>query len=216
MVRRMSSCLAFLSILLISDSVRSSEVQRFDVVVVGGTPGGITAAIGAARNGRKVALLDRNHHIGGLPANGLGATDISTRGATGGLFLEFTGRVRKHYEEKYGADSQQVKDCSDGHHFEPHVAEKIFEEMLAEYAPDIKVFRRRQFDALPENVVLVERAATEIKVLNRDTGKTERFSAWVFIDATYEGDLAAAAGALYRLGREGASEFDEPMAGRLY
>jgi hypothetical protein len=63
-----------------------------------------------------VLLLERTVHIGGLPANGLGATDIATRGATGGLFKEFVGRVRQHYVDTYGADSQQVKDCSNGYH----------------------------------------------------------------------------------------------------
>src|SRR5258708_13233422 len=62
---------------------------RFDVVVVGGTPGGVMAAIAAAREGRSVALLERTAHIGGPPANGPGAAAIPTPGAIGGPFLEF-------------------------------------------------------------------------------------------------------------------------------
>ncbi|MBW3625379.1 MAG: FAD-dependent oxidoreductase, partial [Armatimonadetes bacterium] len=61
------------------------QAEAYDIVIVGGTPGGIMAAIGAARGGRSVVLLERTMHLGGLPANGLGATDIHTRGATGGL-----------------------------------------------------------------------------------------------------------------------------------
>lgn len=191
-------------------------VQSYDVVIVGGTPGGIMTAVSVARGGHTAVILDRNEHIGGLLANGLGATDIHTRGATGGLFVEFVQRIRKHYIDKYGADSQQVKDCSDGYHFEPVVAEKVFEQMLAEQSGRITVLRRRQFDALPENVTLKNNSIFRIKVVNRKTGATEIYSARVFVDATYEGDLAAAAGCEYRLGREGASEFNEPMAGRLY
>lgn len=70
-----------------------------DVVVVGATPGGLTAALAAADAGREAVVLTRNEHVGGLPANGLGATDILTRGATGGLFAEFVGRVRDRYAE---------------------------------------------------------------------------------------------------------------------
>ncbi len=186
--------------------------ERFDVVIVGG----IMAAIATARGGHTAVILDRNKHIGGLPANGLGATDIHTRGATAGLFVEFVDRVRRHYVDTYGPDSQEVKDCSDGYHFEPSVAEAVFERMIAEFSEKITVRRLRQFDAMPENVVLSDGAIRQITVTCRDRQKTEKYDADVFIDATYEGDLAAAAGVPYRLGREGKDEFDEPMAGRLY
>jgi hypothetical protein len=189
--------------------------QEADVVVVGGTPGGIMAAIAAAREGRSVVLLERTRHVGGLPANGLGATDIRTRGATGGLFMEFVGRVRDHYVRTYGENSQQVKDASDGYHFEPSVAERVFQQMLAEQ-PRIRVLHMRQFDAEPQNVRTESGRLSAIVATNRETGAPELYQGRVFIDATYEGDLAAAAGAPYRLSRESASEFNEPMAGRLY
>ncbi|HYG74267.1 MAG TPA: FAD-dependent oxidoreductase [Planctomycetota bacterium] len=193
----------------------ADEVKTYDVVIVGGTPGGITAAIGAARAGYTSVILDRNSHIGGLPANGLGATDIGTRGCTGGLFLEFVNRVRNYYVEKYGPDSEQVKVCSDGYHFEPSVAEKIFTKMLSEHGK-IKVLRLRQFDAKPENVVLENGRLVQITVTNLKNRELEHYSGKVFIDATYEGDLAAAAGAPWRTRREGKSEYNEPLAGRVY
>ena len=124
-----------------------------DVVAVGATPAGITAAIAAAREGHSVLLLERSGHIGGLIANGLGATDLATRGATGGLFAEFIRRVLRHYTDTYGAGSEQVRDCSDGYHFEPSVAAQILTAMIAEQ-PRITVLLQRQFDALPENVTL--------------------------------------------------------------
>ncbi|MBE0537302.1 MAG: FAD-dependent oxidoreductase [Phycisphaerae bacterium] len=195
---------------------RAADVRSYDVVIVGGTPGGIMTAVAVGRGGHTAVLLDRDEHVGGLPANGLGATDIHTRGATAGLFTEFVGRIRKYYVDAYGPDSAQVKDCSDGYHFEPSVAEKVFEHMLAEVGDKVAVLRRRQFDALPENVTLDGSRVVQIAVTHRDTGKTERYRGTVFVDATYEGDLAAAAGCEYRIGREGQSEFDEPMAGRLY
>ncbi|MBM4020449.1 MAG: FAD-dependent oxidoreductase [Planctomycetes bacterium] len=189
--------------------------ETADVVIVGGTPGGIMAAIAAAREGCSVILLERTAHLGGLPANGLGATDIATRGATGGLFLEFVRRIKDHYVRAYGADSQQVKDCSDGYHFEPSVAGKVFADMLAGQ-PKVRVLRMRQFDALAENVRVEGGRLREVRVLSRDSRAAETYAAGVFIDATYEGDLAAAAGVPFRLGREAAAEFNEPMAGKIY
>ena len=73
--------------------------QNYDLVIVGGTPGGIMAAIEAARMGKTSVILERTAYIGGLPANGLGATDIATRGATTGLFSEFTQHIRNYYSK---------------------------------------------------------------------------------------------------------------------
>ena len=187
-----------------------------DVVVVGATPGGIMSAIAAGRMGCSVILLERSSHIGGLPANGLGATDIATRGATGGLFLEFVGRIRNYYLEKYGSGSAQVEACSDGYHFEPHVAAMVFRAMLAEVESKVTVLTRCQFDADPANVGFDNGRISWIMILDRDRGNTMIYSGKVFIDATYEGDLAAASGADFRTGRESWSEFKEPMAGVLY
>jgi hypothetical protein len=194
----------------------AAGAESFDVVIVGGTPGGIMAGIAAARLGQTVLLVERTGHIGGLPANGLGATDIHTRGATGGLFREFVDRVKRDYVARYGTDSPQVRDCSDGYHFEPSVAERILEEMLAEHKGRLEVRRLRQFDALPRNVSLRGSQLTAIRVMDRTTGSLEEYLGKVFIDATYEGDLAAAAGVPFRTGREGKAEYHEELAGRVY
>ena len=117
----MRSALTAAIIALAGGTSMADLSETYDVVVVGATPGGIMAAIGASRLGKRVLLLDRNEHIGGLPANGLGATDIATRGCAGGLFREFVDRIRQHYVDTYGEDSQQVTDCSSGFRFEPQV-----------------------------------------------------------------------------------------------
>ncbi len=197
-------------------AVLPAQTARYDVVVVGGTPGGIMAAIAASREGKTVALLERSEHIGGLPANGLGATDIATRGATTGLFAEFVGHVRKHYADTYGPQSEQVRACSDGYHFEPHVAALVLDRMLQPERDRVTVLTRRQFDALPRNVDMEGGTIRSIAVTNRDTRKTERYAAQVFIDATYEGDLGAAAGVPFSIGREGQDEYNEIGAGRLF
>ena len=197
--------------------VQSAGNPDYDVVIVGGTPGGIMAAVSAAREGKDCILLERSGHIGGLPSNGLGATDIGTRGATTGLFGRFIELNRQHYVSEYGQDSEQVKKCSDGYHFEPGVAEENFWKMISEAGPGrIEVRTMRQFDSSAENLEMKDGRIVSIRILDRLDGDMETYTGRIFIDATYEGDLGAAAGVPFRLGRESASEFSEPCAGKVY
>lgn len=189
---------------------------EYDLVIVGGNPGGLMAAISAARSGKNAVILERTAHIGGLPANGLGATDIATRAATTGLFREFVDRIKQHYIDTYGPDSEQVRICSDGYHFEPSVGARVFDDMLAEHTDKITILKMRQFDADDENIVMRNDRIEKIVILNRQTGQREEYRGKIFIDATYEGDLGAAAGVPFRVGREGKEEFNEPGAGRVY
>jgi predicted flavoprotein YhiN len=87
-----------------------------DVVVYGGTAGGIMAALAAARPGRRVALLEPGRHLGGMVSGGLGWTDIGDRRIIGGLTREFYGRVAAHY----GVDPWDIIGP------EPHLAEDLF------------------------------------------------------------------------------------------
>ena len=204
-------------LLLLPTLLVVSCAPRYDVVIVGGTPAGITAAIAASREGRSCVVLERSSHIGGLPVNGLGATDIATRGATTGLFARFVELNRDYYTEHYGAGSPQVRDCSDGYHFEPKVAQESFARMLAEAGPgQITVRTMRQFDAESDNVIKRGERIRAIRIVDRTTGREERYRGRVFIDATYEGDLGAAAGVPFRLGREGRADYGEPCAGKIY
>lgn len=186
------------------------------LVILGATPGGICTAIAAARRGLEVVLLERTAHIGGLPANGLGATDIATRGVTGGLFLKFTREILNYYVSTYGAESQQVKDCSNGYHFEPSVAEMIFEKWLSEY-PKIQVLKNRQLDVEPSNIEFDENGhIVTLWLLNRTNNTKEEIAGDFFIDATYEGDLLDIANCPWRIGREPKRLHNEPGAGRVY
>ena len=176
--------------------------QRAEVVVYGGTAGGVVAAVAAAREGTSVILVEPGRHVGGMVSGGLGATDTGKRGAIGGYSREFFGRVREYYVKKYGADSAQVKDCSDGFRFEPHVAELIFREMLREAKVTV-VFEQR----------LAQVKKTGPRIDSFTTQKGDAFAGLVFIDATYEGDLMAKAGVKYTVGREGREQYNESIAG---
>ena len=186
-------------------------MSGFEVVVVGGTPGGLATAVAAARLGRRVALVEYQAHLGGLSASGLGKSDIEHRGLIGGLFLEFVRRVRRHYLESDGPGSRNLELCRDGYYFEPSVAERVFDGMVAEQ-PGIEVFRAHEL----RSVTIEEGRAHEITVAERSTGRTRTLAGRVLVDATYEGDLYAMAGALFRLGRESREEFGEPHAGEVY
>ena len=200
----------FFVVLLLVPSVAFCTNES-DVVVVGGTPGGIASALAAAAAGRSVTLVEYNNHVGGMMTSGLGKSDIENRAMICGLFAEFIGNVREHYVKMYGADHENVKLCRDGYYFEPSVAELVFERMLRA-APNIRVMKGWRLT----KAETADGQLTKITIANRKTGDTRELSGGIFIDATYEGDLYAAAGAEYRLGRESRAEYDEPHAGVIY
>lgn len=186
-------------------------LNPFDCVVVGGTPGGIAAAVTAARMGRSVALVEENAHLGGMSASGLGKSDIENRAAIRGFFAEFVERVHRHYLEKYGPDSENVRLCREGYYYEPSVAEATFDSMVEEQS-SITLLKSHRF----QSTITREGTACGVVVQDRGTGVQKRLPARLVIDATYEGDAYASAGARYRLGRESRQEFGEPYAGVVY
>lgn len=182
-----------------------------EVVIIGGTPGGIATAVTAARLGHAVTLVEYHQRIGGMSAGGLGASDIENRAMIQGFFREFVDRVKAHYVAAYGEKSEAVKLCKDGYWYEPKVAEKVFESFIEEQ-PKIAVLKHHQL----VSAEVKDGRVVAVTVLNRATKAERKLKGKVFVDATYEGDLIAAAGAEYRLGREGRDEFGEPHAGHIY
>lgn len=170
-----------------------AAAETFDVVIYGGTSGGVTAAVQAAKMGKRVALIEPGKHLGGLTSGGLGATDIGNKGAIGGLSREFYRRIGRHY----GQD--------EGWTFEPHVAEQIMDQFVAE--AKATVVRNERLDLKGG----VKKRGARIESIRMESGRT--FSARVFIDASYEGDLMAKAGVSYHVGREANSVYDETLNG---
>jgi NADPH-dependent 2,4-dienoyl-CoA reductase/sulfur reductase-like enzyme len=111
----------------------AAQAAPADVAVYGATPGGIAAAVAAARQERKVLLCAHEDHIGGIVSNGLTNADIGKRQAVGGLFVEYTRRVVRRYEEQDKGNPAQpnVKLCRNGYWYEASAAEAIFHEMIA-------------------------------------------------------------------------------------
>ncbi|MEI6715398.1 MAG: FAD-dependent oxidoreductase [Verrucomicrobiota bacterium] len=190
--------------------------EDFDVLVYGATPAGIAAALAAGRDGERVLLVEPGSWIGGVVTNGLSHADFRTFESLTGTYGEFAKRVLAHYRSQYGADSEQVKDSSRGTNAEPKVNLAVYEKMLAE-VPSIQVKTEWALDELKcsfegERDLAKQVRAVEIALFYDTKGRRTPVSAKVFIDATYEGDLMAAAGAAYRVGREGRAEFGESAA----
>lgn len=185
--------------------------KKPDVVVAGATPGGIAAAVSAARLGERVLLIDHYDHIGGIISNGLTNADIGRKQAVGGLFYEFTRRVVKHYQA--AGNAEDIKRCRDGYWYEPQVAERIFHEMITEQEGRIELLLGHRL--LKAQVDGGRLASVEAQRVDGG-GEPVRIEAGVFIDATYEGDLAALAGAPFRVGRESRVEYGETHAGKVY
>lgn len=194
--------------LVCSAQTPAADAVRREVIVYGGTPGGVMAAVAAARHGHTVALIDLNNHVGGMISGGLVNTDIGDRKTVGGLAKEFLERAVQHYADKFGPNSPQFAACKNWRKFEPRVAELVFDQMLAEQ-PRVTVWKRHRYRS-----VTVEGGRITALVVDDLAGKTTRtFTGDMFIDASYEGDLMAGAKVPYRVGRESTAEFGETLAG---
>ena len=186
----------------------AEEPQRADLIVYGGTSGGITAAIQTKRLGHSVILIEPTRHLGGLTTGGLGATDIGNKGAIGGMSREFYQRIKKHYQqEQVWIHSARPKDNGEDTQwtFEPGVATKTFSGMIQEAG--VTVITGERLD-LKNGVRKDGARITEIVM---ESGA--RFAGAIFIDATYEGDLMARAGVSYHVGREANSIYNETLNG---
>lgn len=206
-------------ILLISILGSHARAADYDVVIYGGTSAAITAAVQAKKLGKSVVIVSPDKHLGGLSSGGLGFTDNGDKSAIGGLSRDFYHRVWEHYHQP-GAWKWQKKetfvnagqkapaiDSADQTMwvFEPHVAEKIFEDFVREN--QLTVDRDEWLDREKG----VKKNGARIISITTLSGKT--YAGKMFIDATYEGDLMAAAGVDYHVGREGRDVYNESWNG---
>jgi hypothetical protein len=158
-----------------------SRTLTTDVCVYGGTSAGIAAAVAARRAGRTAVVAAFGRHLGGMSAAGLGMTDTGDTAVIGGLARELYDRVG-------------------GFRFEPHVAERAFED----WVEGIPVHR-------DQHLVAVRHDGDRIAEIELEGGL--RIRAAYFVDASYEGDLLAKAGATWTAGREGNDVYGETLNG---
>lgn len=185
--------------------------SRYDVLVVGATPGGIAAAVSAARLGARVALVEPSRWIGGMMAGGLSNTDFRFKETHGGLFKEFTRQVADYYRTVYGPKSRELEVSIGGYKFEPHVARSVLTQLIAREST-LSLFRQLR----ATGVVKQGNRVTAVTFEDLTGGPPQTLTGQVVIDATYEGDVAAFAGASFSVGRESRSDFNEQHAGELY
>lgn len=167
------------------ETARKPVFYDCEVAVYGGTPAGVAAAIQAARMGHKTLLLSFNRHVGGMTSGGLTATDLGKKNSIGGLALDFYTRIGRHSD------------------FSASAAESLYLKMLKEAGVTV---------LLGQALESVQMEEKRIISASMETGET--IKAAMFIDATYEGDLMAAAKVSYRVGREPRSAFNESLAGQ--
>lgn len=195
------------------------QAESYDVVIYGDTAAGIIAAVQAKKMGKTVIVAGPDKRLGGLSSGGLGFTDTGDKSVIGGLARDFYHRIWLHYQspdswrwqkqEQFGNRGQGAP-AIDGELrtmwvFEPHVAEKIFEEYVSEFG--IPVARDEWLDREHG----VEKEGLVIRSITMLDGR--RYSGKMFIDATYEGDLMAAAGVKYVTGRESQDTYGERWNG---
>jgi general stress protein 26 len=196
-----------------------AAARTCDIVVYGGTAAAVTAALQARAMGKSVIVVSPDRHLGGMTSGGLGFTDSGNTGSIGGLAREFYRRMWRHYQDdaswkwqkraEYGNRGQGTAAMDENSRtmwtFEPHAAERIFDDWIRESG--IEVVREAPLD---------RRAGVKLegnRIAGIATLDGRRYLARVFIDATYEGDLMAAAGVKYHVGRESNSVYGETWNG---
>jgi len=198
---------------------KNPDNYEADIIIYGGTPAAIVAAVQAKKMGKHVIIVSPDKHLGGLSSSGLGFTDTGNKEVIGGLAREFYHGIFEYYQkdeawkwqkkEAYGNKGQGTP-AIDGNErtmwiFEPHAAEHVFDDFVRDNK--IEVLRDEWLDR--QKGVKMDNG--QIKSITTLSGKT--FKGKIFIDATYEGDLMATAGVSYTVGREANSVYNEEWNG---
>ena len=212
MTRRLAA--ALLTLLLLHPASAPAAPVTNDLVIYGGTSAGIIAAVQATRLGLTVVVVAPEQHLGGLSSGGLGFTDIGNKQAIGGLSRDFYQRVAAAYRDEaawkfearrpYGGQGVKAEtNAAAMWVFEPHVAEAVFEDYVRAFHLDV---RRGERLLRPGGAV---REGDRLVALRTESGA--EFAGRMFIDAGYEGDLLAAAGVPYTVGREARATYGETL-----
>ncbi|HBF02533.1 MAG TPA: hypothetical protein DDW77_05175, partial [Verrucomicrobiales bacterium] len=195
-----------------------------DLLVIGGTPAGIAAAIGAATLGKDILIIEQSPVLGGVHSSGVIRMDDLYAASNSGVMESFRRRVRDYHRTELASDplvkahrnlpANRPWNIAEGRAWEPHTAARIYSEMVGEHPSISTLFQQVAVDVIMEGHRVVG-VVTRDRDNQGNLGQQHTYRAKVIIDATYEGDLAAFAKIPYRIGREARSP-EEPHAGRIY
>ncbi len=203
-------------VILFPINASAQIIQSYDVVIYGGTSAGISAAIQCSRMGKKVILIEPTNRIGGLTTGGLGKTDIGNKQAIGGVSREFYQKIKTYYlkpenwiwetRDAYKGVGYDTFNEDAMWAFEPSVALKVYQEMVKNESNIHIVYNQRL-----NRKSGVKKEKQVIKSIQMETGQI--YQGKIFMDCTYEGDLMAASGVSYTVGRESNSQYGESLNG---
>ncbi len=202
----------------------SAKQKAYDVCVYGESAAGVMAAVQSGRMGKKVVLISKNNHVGGMATSGLTATDMSGPTLLGGIAKEFYQRIYTYYlDPKVWKNQDRESYMKSTEHdswkgkndnlkmqwvYENHVGEMVLKKMLKE--ANVEIMFNKPLD-LQKRIIKKGAKITGIPLTNGSM-----IHAKVFIDASYEGDLLARAGVSYTYGREGNKKYGETLNGIRY
>ena len=182
-----------------------------DVIIYGGTPGGLAAARAVVREGATAIVVEPTSHIGGMVTGGIAITDTATPHYVGGLAGEYFDAIAAENSRLYGK-SPEPKLLFRGASIpwraprpwdlEPKTARRLFEAWVAE--DKYRLIKGQR-------VASVAKSGARIVSIKLTGGET--LSGKVFVDASYEGDLMAKAKVSYTYGRESSAQYGEKLAG---
>ncbi|MBN1294384.1 MAG: FAD-dependent oxidoreductase [Candidatus Latescibacteria bacterium] len=182
------------------------KTKHWDVIVIGGGPGGVPAAVAAARGGARVLLVEAYGFLGGMATSAL-VLPYMKYSAGGkyivrGLFEDFLDRMEEHgaIKKMKHTEEEQVRlntfttDLEDRAHFDDEPMKWVLDRFVADSGADV---------LLHTNAVGVLKEDSTIKAVRVfHKGGIEDLSADIFIDSTGDGDIAAWAGAQVEIGRD--------------
>jgi len=175
----------------ITESARQVPVvSETEVLVAGGGPAGIGAALGAARTGAKTMLVELANAPGGMATTGM--MSHWSGSSESPLMLEIVERMAK--STSLPPEIQTLANVDQKWCISHECQKAVLFEMLEEAGVTVQL-HTMVVDAITENNRV-------LGVITESKSGREAISAQVLVDATGDGDVAARAGAEYLLGRE--------------
>jgi len=176
-------------------------IEEVDVIVAGGGPAGVAAAVSAARNGAKTLLVERYGHLGGLATGGLVICLVETARYGFGICKEVIENLLEHKAAMIneprdkpgiwieGASLSGAETCS----FDPEILKYVFSEMISKSGVNLLLHSLIVSSVTSNGQVqglIIEGKSGRKAVVGR-----------VVVDATGDGDVAALSGAPFNVDR---------------